>query len=298
MAAARQILVIGKSGQVASALDRLNGASSFAYRCAGRDEADLTDPNSLAATIEAARPDLVINAAAYTAVDKAEEEPDLAHAVNAVGPAELAVLCQKHKLPLIHISTDYVFDGAGRKPYSVDHPINPLGVYGASKAAGEAGVRQRLERHFIFRTAWVYDEAGRNFLNTMLRLGAERPLLRVVDDQIGSPTYAGDIAAALDMVAQAILDNDGARLAGTYHLTNGGATSWHGFAAEIFAIAAGQGGKVPRLEAITTADYPTPARRPAYSVLDMTLSEQMFSLRMAPWQDALQRCMAAKPASV
>lgn len=290
---AQNVLVIGRAGQVASALERLSDASSLNYCCRNRDVVDLTRPSSLQRAIDDVRPEMVVNAAAYTAVDKAEEEPAIAHAVNAEGPGALAALCQKSGIPLIHLSTDYVFDGTARKPYRVDDPVQPLGVYGESKLAGDLAVREELSEHVILRTAWVFSEGGRNFVTTMLRLGAVRLELRVVDDQVGSPTYAADIAAAIDAVARRQLEAADARHWGTYHFTNTGEVSWCGFANEIFRLAALRGSPAPTIVPIPTQAYPTPARRPAYSVLDTSLIRERFGISSASWQNALERCMAA-----
>lgn len=285
------IAIIGRSGQVAQALARGAAGRSFHVVCAGRPEADLADARSLGAFLNAAKPDLIVNAAAYTAVDKAETERDLAFTINAHGPAVLAKLVAEAGIPLVHISTDYVFDGTSRRPYREDDPIAPLGVYGASKAAGEAAVREVLPRHIILRTSWVFGADGTNFLKTMLRLGQTRDEIGVVADQHGGPTFAGDLAdAILDLVPRLVAG--GADVPwGTYHVTNAGETTWHGFAAEIFALAAREGLKTPRLEAIATADYPTPARRPAYSVLDCGKIERTFGLRRRHWREGLEACI-------
>lgn len=288
----RPILVAGRSGQVASALAALRAVGSHPVVCAGRPALDLADPETLVAALAGHDPCLVINAAAYTAVDKAEEEPDLAFAVNADGAGRLAGLCAERDIPLIHLSTDYVFDGTATRPYREDDPVAPLGVYGASKAAGEDAVRRVHPRHVIIRTAWVYDASGRNFLTTMLRLGGEREELGVVDDQRGTPTYAADIAHALCAVAKRILAADSFADWGAYHMTNSGETTWCGFAREIFRLSATAGRPVPRLRPIATGDYPTPAKRPAYSVLDQTRLKRVFGLSLPPWQDGVRRCMA------
>lgn len=246
--------------------------------------ADFSDPESAVALLDATRPTRVINAAAYTAVDKAESEPAAAQAANAETPGAIARWCAAQDVPLVHYSTDYVFDGSGTRPYRPDDVTAPLGVYGASKLAGEDAVRAAGGRHLIFRTAWVYAAHGQNFLRTMLRVGAERDVLRVVADQIGTPTPAALIA---DVTAQ-ILRTDTA-VSGTWHLTATGDTSWHGFAQAIFegAVKRGLIARAPTVEAITTADYPTPAERPAYSRLDTTTLEQDFGIALPNWQAAL-----------
>lgn len=246
--------------------------------------ADFSDPESVVALLDTTRPTRVINAAAYTAVDKAESEPAAAQAANAEAPGAIARWCAAHAVPLVHYSTDYVFDGSGTRPYRPDDATAPLGVYGASKLAGENAIRAAGGRHLVFRTAWVYAAHGQNFLRTMLRVGAERDMLRVVADQIGTPTPAALIA---DVTAQA-LQGDVA-VSGTWHLTAAGETSWYGFAQAIFegAVERGLIARAPTVEAITTADYPTPARRPAYSRLDTGTLERDFGITLPDWQAAL-----------
>jgi dTDP-4-dehydrorhamnose reductase len=285
--------VVGQSGQVASALAGLSAIEPYQIVCAGRPGLDLAKPDTLTHTVDHTNPCMIINAAAYTAVDKAEEEPEQAFAINAEGPERLALLCADRGVPLIHLSTDYVFDGAATRPYREDDPIAPLGVYGASKAAGEDAVRQCHTRHVIIRTAWVYSTTGQNFLRTMLRLGAEREELGIVDDQRGTPTYAVDIAQALSGIATQILERGGSADWGTYHLTNTGETTWYGFAREVFRLSAAGGSAVPRLRPIATEDYPTPARRPACSILDGTKLRDTFGVSMPSWQDGVRRCMEA-----
>ncbi len=285
------IAVIGLGGQVARALVRVAGQRGIPLAAGGRPDVDVTDERSLSGFLDRLKPRLVVNASAYTAVDKAESEPEAAFRVNAEGPARLANICAAADLPLIHLSTDYVFGGKGSTPRSECDPIQPAGVYAASKAAGEAAIRDRLERHLILRTSWVYDESGQNFLRTMLRLATTREEIGVVDDQCGSPTYAGDLAGAILDIATlppAVLE----RGWGTYHVTNGGETTWAGFAREIFAEAGALGLKTARVRPITTAEYPTPAARPAYSVLDTSKIARTFGVRLPAWQDALGRCMA------
>ncbi len=246
--------------------------------------ADFSDAASVVALLDAMRPSRVVNAAAYTAVDKAESEAAAAQAANAETPGAIARWCVAHDVPLVHYSTDYVFDGSGSRPYRPDDDTAPLGVYGASKLAGEDAIRAAGGRHLIFRTAWVYAAHGQNFLRTMLRVGAEREVLRVVADQIGTPTPASLIA---DVTAQ-IMRGDTV-VSGTWHLTATGETSWHGFAKAIFEGAVNRGliAHAPTVEAITTADYPTPAKRPAYSRLDTTTLEQDFGIALPDWQTAL-----------
>lgn len=254
------------------------------------ETADFNQPASLAALLDRVRPDVVVNAAAYTAVDRAEEERDAAWRANAEAPGVIARWCAAAGVPLVHYSTDYVFDGQGTRPYREDDATAPLGVYGASKLAGEEAIRAAGGRHLIFRTAWVYAPHSANFLRTMLRVGAERDVLRVVADQVGTPTPAALIA---DVTAQALQHPGG--LSGTWHLTANGETSWHGFAEAIFAeaVSAGKLARAPKVEAITTADYPTPARRPAYSHLDVRKLESDVGIALPNWQDGLKQVIAA-----
>lgn len=297
------ILVFGANGQVGRELlralaggDRLvaatrSGALADGSPCA---RADFADAGQALALLDRERPAVVVNAAAYTAVDRAESEPEAAFAANARAPGAIAGWCAAHGVPLVHYSTDYVFDGRGERPYRVDDPTAPLGVYGASKLAGEAAIRAAGGRHLIFRTAWVYAPHGHNFLRTMLRLGAERDVLRVVADQVGTPTPAALIA---DVTAQALAA--GGERSGTWHLTAAGQTSWHGFAEAILAGAVARGllARAPRVEAIATADYPTPARRPAYSCLDTASLQRDFGIALPDWRDGLAGVLDALAAA-
>lgn len=253
------------------------------------ETADFNQPESLVALLDRVQPSIVVNAAAYTAVDRAEEERDAAWRANAEAPGVIARWCAAAGVPLVHYSTDYVFDGQGTRPYGEGDATAPLGVYGASKLAGEDAIREAGGRHLIFRTAWVYASHSANFLRTMLRVGAERDVLRVVADQVGTPTPAPLIA---DVTAQ-VLQHPG-QLSGTWHLTANGETSWHGFAEAIFAeaVAAGKLERAPKVEAISTAEYPTPAKRPAYSHLDVSKIESDFGIRLPDWQQGLKRVIA------
>ncbi|MGQ3031182.1 MAG: dTDP-4-dehydrorhamnose reductase, partial [Ferrovibrionaceae bacterium] len=245
-------------------------------------------PETATAVVAAMKPGVVVNAAAYTAVDKAESDADQAFLVNRDGPAALARAAAAVGAPLIHVSTDYVFDGTKDGAYTEDDPVAPVSVYGRSKEAGERAVREAAERHVILRTAWVYSPFGNNFVKTMLRLGAEREELRVVADQRGCPTAAADIAAAIVRLAGA--DHGW----GTYHYSGAGPTTWHGFAEAIFAGAAARGAKVPaRVTAIGTADYPTPAVRPANSVLDCSRIDRVHGIVARNWREALEDCLDA-----
>jgi dTDP-4-dehydrorhamnose reductase len=280
-----KLLVLGAGGQVGHELRRLAWPADYRVAAFDRAGVDITQGEAVAAAFDCERPDIVINAAAYTAVDRAESEPDIAWAGNCAGPGHLAAACRAAGIPLIHISTDYVFDGSKQGPYREDDPVNPLGVYGHSKEAGDRAVREALPEHVILRTAWVYSAHGHNFVKTMLRVAAERPVLRVVADQIGSPTSAGDIAGAIAAIVRRVAAGDPRW--GTYHFAGGGAVTWHGFAEAIFELAALWRGAAPKVEAITTADYPTPARRPANSVLDCRHIGEAFGIAPRPWREAL-----------
>ena len=246
---------------------------------------DITRSAAVTAVLARERPDLAINLAAYTAVDRAESEPEAAWSVNCAGAAHVAVACEESATPLIHLSTDYVFDGRKTGAYLEDDAVGPLNVYGRSKEAGERAVRAALAWHVIFRTAWVFGAYGANFVKTMLRLAAERPVLRVVADQRGCPTAAADIAAALIVIAKHI--ERGEAKWGTYHFVGADATSWHGFAEAIFYLAAPQLAARPQVEAISTDQYPTPARRPMNSVLDCRKIEAAFGILPPSWRVGL-----------
>jgi dTDP-4-dehydrorhamnose reductase len=257
------ILVLGSSGQLARHLRELLPRAVFF----GRERLDLRQPANVRSAIEQQRPSVIVNAAAYTAVDKAESERDAAWAVNAESPAMIARAAEALDVPLIHISTDYVFDGTKEGEYEVADPCNPLSVYGASKLAGELAVRALCPKAWVLRTSWVFSEFGANFVKTMLRLAGERDELRVVADQTGRPTYAGDLARLVARIAER---GASAPLPfGTYHAAGGTATSWHGFAEAIVAAGVRHArlARAPRVTAIGTAEYPTPARRPRNSVL-------------------------------
>lgn len=288
-----RLLLLGANGQVGHALRRelaLLGEVVCTTRSgtlpddAACERADFNQPGTLPALVERIAPDVVVNAAAYTAVDRAEEERDAAYRANAEAPAALAAACARRGALFVHYSTDYVFDGNGTRPWREDDATAPLGAYGASKLAGEQAVRDSGARHMVFRTAWVYGAHGHNFMRTMLRLGADRDELRVVADQVGTPTPARLIAQAS---AHALRTRPQAT--GLWHLTAAGSTSWHGFAEAIFAGAHARGllQRAPRVLPITTADYPTPARRPAYSCLDLTRMQADFGLELPDWKDAL-----------
>ena len=271
------ILVFGKTGQVATELQRLSGVMAL-----GRDDADLSDPVACAAAIREHAPKAVINAAAYTAVDKAEDEEQLATVINGDSPTAMAKACAELGIPLVHISTDYVFNGTGNTPYRPEDATEPQNAYGRSKLAGEIGIRESGALHAILRTSWVVSAHGANFVKTMLRLSETRDALNVVADQIGGPTPARDIAkACLQIVNQLIQDTT---KSGTYHFSGALDVSWAEFATEIFA----QAGRTMTVTPIPTAEYPTPAKRPFNSRMDCCSTERVLGIKRPNWQDGLK----------
>jgi len=280
-----KILVFGAGGQIGREVCRAAWPPRYAILPLDRNAVDIANSAAVSAVLDRETPDLAINLAAYTAVDRAESEPEAAWAANCAGAAHIAAACDERARPLIHLSTDYVFDGRKTGPYREEDAVGPLGVYGRSKEAGERAVRAAVARHVILRTAWVFGEYGANFVKTMLRLAAERPVLRVVADQRGCPTAAADIAAALMVIAEHI--ERGEAKWGTYHFVGADATSWHGFAEAIFDLAAPQLAARPQVEPITTDQYPTLVRRPMNSVLDCQKIERAFGISPPPWQTAL-----------
>jgi dTDP-4-dehydrorhamnose reductase len=259
------------------------------------DRAALDITDQLSVEKELGRPglSLVVNAAAYTAVDQAELEPEIAFSVNRDGPAYLAAACARTGIPLIHISSDYVFDGEKEGLYRETDPVSPLGVYGKSKAEGELEIRNLLQQHIIVRTSWVYGVHGHNFVNTMLRLGRENESVRIVADQCGCPTYAADLAEAILLIATKLRTNR-VNEWGTFHYCGRGVTNWHAFAEEIFRLARHHIAlKVERVDPITTAEYPTLAKRPANSALDCSLVVKTFEIYPKPWLDSLARMIRA-----
>ena len=287
-----KILVIGGIGQVGHELARASWPAALAAEFVERDRLDLGHPAEVRPAVVAMRPRIVINAGAYTAVDQAEAEREAAFAINRDGPAALAEACREIGAALIHFSTDYVFDGSKPGPYTEDDPVNSLSVYGASKAAGDTAIADRLDCHVILRTSWVYSAVGHNFVKTMLRLGAERDELRIVDDQHGAPTAAAELARAAIHIAAALAAgrDDGF---GVFNFTGAGApTTWCGFARAIFAGAAERGAKVPlRVQPIATEDYPLPAPRPRNSRLDCARIARTYGLVAKPWRDSLSDCL-------
>ncbi len=284
------LLVFGAGGQVGQELLALAAARDLPVTGVTRAQADIADADAVAVLIHATRPRLIVNAAAYTAVARAESEPHAAQAGNVTGPTVLARAADAAGVPLLHLSTDYVFDGSKHGAYTEDDPIAPLGVYGRTKAEGEARVRAAATRHVILRTAWVYGAYGNNFLKTMLRLAGERDRLRVVGDQHGCPTATIDIAEAILAVDRAFAE--GRHTYGTLHFAGTGDTSWHGFAEAIVAAQASRTGCNPPVDAITTAEYPTPARRPVNSRLASDRFADVYGYRAAPWRDRVGEVVA------
>lgn len=287
-----KVLVVGKEGQLARSLSRHAGARGIEIVLAGRPELDLAEPQSLAGAVAAAKADVVINAAAYTAVDDAEREPDKALAINGIAPGVLAGICNGLGVPLIHVSTDYVFDGTAARAYREEDAPSPIGAYGRSKLEGETRVLMAGARHVILRTAWVYSPWGKNFLKTMLRLGETRDAVAVVSDQIGCPTYAPHLATACLAIAERVRDEPpGSQMWGIYHAAGAGETTWWGFACEIFRQSAARGGRAVAVKPISTAEYPTPTQRPANSRLDCSKLERVFALSLPRWEVGTAECI-------
>jgi dTDP-4-dehydrorhamnose reductase len=286
----KALVVGGHNGQVARALSELDDAQ-FAIEVRGRPEIDLARTDSLAPAIASSSADIVINCAAYTAVDQAETDRDAAHATNADGPGRLADICADAGIPLIHVSTDYVFDGSKSGPYIETDPTSPQSVYGATKLAGEMAVAASGARHVVLRISWVHAPFGKNFVRTMLRLARSRERINVVADQIGRPTYAPHLAIALrDIAARLILDADAPT--GVFHLTGSGEPcSWRQFAEFVFSASQVRGGPTAKADPIPTSDYPTPAKRPANSVLDCTRIADAYGLVMPGWRQGVEECV-------
>ncbi|KJF69045.1 dTDP-4-dehydrorhamnose reductase [Rhizobium nepotum] len=282
-----RLLVTGRYGQIATALtERAALDGRFDVVSLGRPQFDLADPSTVGAAIEMASPDIIVSAAAYTAVDQAESEEDLATRMNGLSAGEIAKAAHRLGVPIIHISTDYVFDGLKSTPYLEDDIVAPIGVYGRSKLAGEIAVRAATEEHVILRTAWVYSPFGKNFLKTMLRLAETRDSLSIVDDQIGNPTSALDIADGILTMASNILSDNSRMFRGTFHMSGDGAASWADFAEEIFSQARLRNGPFATVKKIATSEYPTPARRPANSRLDCSRLRKLHGIISPPWQSS------------
>jgi dTDP-4-dehydrorhamnose reductase len=288
------ILVFGGNGQLGQELTRLAAARGMPMHALAHGEADIADSGAVAAAVARWKPELLVNAAAYTKVDLAETNTEEARKGNDIGPGVLAGACAAAGIPMVHVSTDYVFDGSKPEPYRETDPVCPISAYGRGKVAGEEAVRARLKHHVILRTAWVYSEFGHNFLKTILRIAETRDELRIVADQHGSPTSAREIAEAILHLAPLLLRDQ--KLTGTYHFTAEGFTTWHGFAGRVVEIAAPITGRNPRVIPIQTSDYPTPAKRPANSRLDCRLFIQTFGLAPRHWTecvDATTRTLVA-----
>jgi dTDP-4-dehydrorhamnose reductase len=279
-----RIAVTGKEGQVARSMQEIGPHMGVEIVAVGRPELDLADPASVFSTLEAVRPDVIVSAAAYTAVDKAETERDLAFAINGAGARAVAEAAATLDVPVLHLSTDYVFDGSKSGRYDESDPTGPTSVYGASKLEGEARVAAATANHAIFRTAWVYSPHGANFLKTMLRLGETRNTLSVVADQLGCPTSAEDIARAMITAARTMAKDRDDKYRGIFHLTGSGEASWADFAREIFRVAEGHGRKPVEVLSITSDQYPSPVKRPANSRLSGEKLERVYGIVLPDWR--------------
>lgn len=286
------VLITGAQGQVGKELSLIATEKGFNVIAAGRTDLDITQLENVENYINKTQPDIVINAAAHTAVDKAEDEQDLAFSINRDGAKNIALICTKHNIPLLHISTDYVFDGTQSDPYQENDDVSPLGVYGTSKWQGEEAIRQNLTQHIILRVAWVFGAQGNNFVKTMLRLGQDRDELNVVADQFGGPSPAKNIAQTLMALVEQYRNN---KLLdwGTYHYCGSEKTTWYDFAVEIFdqAFELGILNKKIKVNPITTAEYPTPAKRPSNSMLDCSKLKNTFGIEMPEWKEALKQVL-------
>jgi dTDP-4-dehydrorhamnose reductase len=285
----RRILVAGRSGQLARCLLAAADDSGFAIACLGRPELDVEDEESIDRAISETTPCAIINAAAYTAVDLAESEPERAFGINERGAGLLADRARRSNIPLVHFSTDYVFDGTKRSAYVEEDVPRPINVYGSSKLAGEARVLELCPHAVVIRTSWVYSPYGSNFVRTMARLSQTQSDIRVVADQYGAPTSATELAAAALNIAEQLLSAKDR--AGVYHVVGGGSTSWHGFAAAIFSSLSRRGHRIPTLTAISTEEYPTAARRPRNSRLNASKADRVFGVRLPSWQLSLEKCL-------
>lgn len=284
----KRLVVTGRNGQAAlSLMERSQQRNDFRIITVGRPELDLADPGGIEEIIRGARPDAVLSAAAYTQVDQAESEVDVARSVNVRAPGLLADITERLGIPIIHLSTDYVFDGTKAVPYVETDETAPLNVYGRTKCEGEMAVRGATRNHTILRTAWLYGPFGRNFAKTMLTVARDRATISVVNDQIGTPTSTLDLADAILAVARNLLESDADAYRGTFHATASGATSWAGFANCIFACSAARGGPRARVTPIASIEFPTPATRPAKSMLDCSRLLHAHGVRLPPWQDSV-----------
>ena len=283
-----KILITGAGGQLGRELINQGQLKGFSVQAPSEDDMDITDLEKIDRCMAFHQPEVVINAAAYTQVDKAESEAALAFAVNTTGSANLARMCAKTKIPLVHISTDYVFDGQKGRSYLETDAISPVGIYGRSKAEGEIEIRSHLKEHIILRTSWLYGIHGHNFAKTILKLATTKPKIRVVADQYGSPTNAADLAQTILIISDRMQFNNDVDW-GTYHYCGQGVISWYNFAEKIVGLARLYADvKTTRIEPITTADYPTRALRPIYSALDCSRIQKHFGINPKPWQKSLE----------
>jgi dTDP-4-dehydrorhamnose reductase len=297
-----RIAVTGRYGQVARSLLERARTSKIEVRSVARPEMDMSRPETIEGALMEAGPDAIVNAAAYTAVDLAESEPSLAYKINGAGAEAAARAAARLGIPIVQLSTDYVFDGSLDRPFREDDPTIPLGVYGDSKLQGERAVASANENHAILRTAWVYSPFGKNFVGTMLALAGKREQISVVSDQLGTPTNAFDVADGIIAVVRNLLDRPSAKeLRGIFHMTGGGETNWAEFATAIFTASAVAGGPSARVSPISTSEYPTPARRPSNSRLDNSRLANIHGVRLPPWQQSLPGCierLLGKPRTV
>jgi dTDP-4-dehydrorhamnose reductase len=289
MLAMKKIIILGANGQLGNEFRQLEkDFPSFKFFFYDVAEMDIMQKDLVDRGISEVKPDFVVNCAAYTAVDKAETDKELAYAINSDAIKNIAAACVANSVKLIHISTDYVFDGEASEPYTEDSPVNPSSIYGLSKLEGEKGALHTAENAIVIRTAWVYSVYGNNFVKTMLRLMSTKPEISVVADQFGSPTYALDLAVAIMQII-----SEGEWISGIYHFTNEGIINWFDFASEIKNIS----GLSCTIHPITTEQYPTPAKRPKYSVLDKTKIQQTFNIKLRDWKESLQDCLNKMPAN-
>ncbi|WP_210496817.1 dTDP-4-dehydrorhamnose reductase [Microvirga antarctica] len=284
-----RVVVIGQTGQVAQSLSERASSHGAIVTLVGRPQIDLADPSGIGDVLAEIGGDIIVNAAAYTAVDQAESEGDLAEAINGIGAGAVAGAAASLRIPMVQISTDYVFDGQSPQPYQETDRPHPLGAYGRSKLLGEVAVASATDDYAILRTAWIYSPFGKNFVKTMLRLAGDRDEIPVVADQVGAPTSALDIADGILAVCRNLIDSPGrADLRGIFHMTAAGSGSWADLAAETFVLSQKWGGPHARVRPITTADYPTPARRPANARLDCTKIAAAHGVRLPPWKASLE----------
>lgn len=288
-----RVLVTGKSGQVVTAIISMAAGTDIDIITLGRPEVDFSQPDTLYATAIDLQPDIIISAAAYTAVDQAETEADIAFAVNSVAPGILARAAKALNIPIIHLSTDYVFDGDSSAPYDETDPTNPVNVYGLSKLKGEQAIATQTDNHIILRTTWVYSPYGNNFLKTMLRLAETRDEIKVVADQLGCPTSAMEIARAVLEIARRVATDPSPELRGIFHLTAQGETSWAGFAIAILEETRRRGKTTANVHPIPSSEYPTPARRPSNSRLSGKKLAGTYGIRLEPWERSMNNCLDA-----